>query len=377
MPARAGRILSLTLLLHAAVLAVPLAAQSPQPLPPGCVTGTLPSQARSLVCMPPVWNGQLVVYAPGYTAPQLPLDFYQITTPDGVSLPDLIRSLGFAFATTTYRQNGLAVLEGIEDVRELTAAFRAVHGPPLRTHITGVSYGSLVATLLAERYSGEFHSALAACGPIGSFRGQVNYIGDFRVLFDYFFPNTIPGSPIDVPPAVAAQWTSVYVPLITARMSANPAKAVELLRVAHAAFNPADPSTVVRTALNLLWYNVFGSADAAAKLGGNPFGNRTRWYFGSTNDLRLNLLVRRFAASPAAAAAMAAYETNGDLRIPLVTLHTTGDEIAPFAHELLYWPKVDTAGRGQWVPIPVARYGHCSFTATEIGLSFLYTVGLP
>jgi pimeloyl-ACP methyl ester carboxylesterase len=376
MPFRAARMLSLALLVHAVVLARPVAAQ-PQAVPPGCVTGVLPSQALSLVCVPPVWNGQLVVYAPGYTAPQLPLGFYQLTTPDGVSIPELIGSFGFAFATTSYRQNGLAVLEGVEDVRELAVAFRAVHGPPLRTHITGVSYGSLVATLLAERYPAEFHSALAACGPIGSFRGQVNYIGDFRVLFDYFFPNTIPGSPIDVPPAVAAQWTTVYVPLITARLAANPARAVELLRVAHAAFNPADPSTVVRTTLNLLWYNVFGSRDATVKLGGNPFNNRGRLYFGSTNDLRLNLLVRRFGSAPAAEAAMAAYETNGDLRIPLVTLHTTGDEIAPFAHELLYWPKVDTAARGQWVPIPVARYGHCSFTATEIGLSFLFTVGLP
>lgn len=376
MRSRAGRILLFALLVHVAALAAPVAA-APSRVPPGCVLDRLPSQAWSLVCVPLAWNGQLVVYAPGYTAPQLPLDFYQLTTPDGVSIPQLIGSLGFAFATTTYRQNGLAVLEGVQDIRELTAAFRAVHGPPLRTHITGVSYGSLVATLLAERYPGEFHSALAACGPIGSFRGQVHYIGDFRVLFDYFFPNTIPGSPVNVPPDVAEQWTSVYVPLITARLSANPARAVELLRVAHAAFNPNDPSTVVRTALNLLWYNVFGSADATDKLGGNPFSNRTRLYFGSTNDLRLNLLVRRVSSSPAAEAAMASYETNGDLRIPLVTLHTTGDEIAPFAHEFLYWPKVDTAARGQWVPIPIARYGHCSFTATEIGLSFLFTVGLP
>jgi hypothetical protein len=31
--------------------------------------------------------------------------------------------LGYAFATTTYRQNGLAILEGVDDIRELVAAF--------------------------------------------------------------------------------------------------------------------------------------------------------------------------------------------------------------------------------------------------------------
>ena len=39
-----------------------------------------------------------------------------------------------------------------------------------------------------------FSSALAACAPIGSFRQQVNYLGDFRVLFDYYFPGVLPGS---------------------------------------------------------------------------------------------------------------------------------------------------------------------------------------
>ena len=50
--------------------------------------------------------------------------------------------------------------------------------------------------------------------------------------------------------------------------------------------------------INALWYNVFATNDAVSKLGGNPYGNRGRWYFGSSNDLRLNLLVRRFSGRP-------------------------------------------------------------------------------
>ena len=56
-------------------------------------------------------------------APGLPLGFYQLTTPDGLYLPLLVQSLGYAFATTSYRQNGLAILEGVADVQELVTAF--------------------------------------------------------------------------------------------------------------------------------------------------------------------------------------------------------------------------------------------------------------
>ena len=47
------------------------------------------------------------------------------------------------------------------------------------------------------------------------------------------------------------------------------------------------------------------------------------------------------------------------------------------AHELLYLPKVDLAARGRFMPFPVARYGHCNFTPTEVGLSLLFATSLP
>ena len=30
------------------------------------------------------------------------------------------------------------------------------------------------------------------CGPVGDFQKQIDYLGDFRVLFDYYFPNIMP-----------------------------------------------------------------------------------------------------------------------------------------------------------------------------------------
>jgi hypothetical protein len=354
------------------------AAAAAQPIPPGCDTGVLPHGALSLICVPPAgWNGQLVVFAHGYIAPDQPLGFYDLTLRDGTSIPGIVESAGFAFATTSYRKNGLAIVEGVDDIRELVAAFSARGSVPLRTFVAGASEGGLVATLLAERSPDMFWSALATCGPIGSFLGQLDYIGDFRVLFDYFFPGVIPGSPVDIPPGVMANWSTIYVPSITAALAAHPTEAAQLIRTSHAAIDPADPTTAANTTLDLLWYNVFGTNEAAHELGGQPYGNRLRLYFGSSNDLRLNLRVARLTASPVALRALRSYETSGQLSIPLVTLHTTADDVVPFAHELLYAAKVDLFNRGRFIPIPAPRYGHCNFLTTEALNAFLLTVSQP
>jgi pimeloyl-ACP methyl ester carboxylesterase len=372
--------------MRAAVLAALLIVASLAPrsaaaqtvVPGDCLPGTLPGGARSLVCVPSLgWNGDLVVYAHGFVAPDLPLDFYQLDLPDGTNLPALVQSLGYAFATTSYRQNGLAILEGVDDIRELVDAFSATHPSLIRTYLAGISEGGLVATLLAERSPQHFTGVLAACAPIGSFRGQIDYIGDFRVLFDFYFPGLIPGSPISIPDTVRANWERRYVPAIIAAIQAKPARLAELLRVAKAPYDPAKPATAAQTTIEVLWYNIFGTNDAAGKLGGNPYTNVGRWYFGSSNDLWLNLFVRRIAAAPAARRALRAYETSGQLAVPLVTLHTTRDDVVPFWHELLYLVRVDTMDRGKFLPLPIPRYGHCEFNTKEVLTAFLLTVRQP
>jgi hypothetical protein len=169
----------------------------------------------------------------------------------------------------------------------------------------------------------------------------------------------------------------VHVPQVLGAVAANPAATLELLRVAHVPVEMSDPATIPQSVVRLLSYNVLGTNNAMARLGGNPFDNRLRWYFGSSNDLRLNLRVQRFAASGVALAALRPYETTGDLRIPLVTLHTTRDEVIPFAHELQYLFKVRPRGRGVFLPIPADRYGHCNVNASEIITAFGAVLLIP
>jgi pimeloyl-ACP methyl ester carboxylesterase len=342
---------------------------NPQRLAPGaCVDGTLPSAALSRICVPSSgWNGALLVYAHGYVAPTLPV---AIDDPafGGVPLSSTIQSLGYAFATTSYRRNGLAILEGVDDIRELVAAFPSVAGQaPSRSYLIGFSEGGLISALLAERSPTLFSGVVAACGPIGDFRQQIDYFGDFRVLFDYFYPGQIPASPIAIPPSLLTTWTNPN-PAISSALATGPISATQLISTALdpalATIVRADASRTISTTQNLLWYNIFATNDARAQLGGNPYGNVGRVYTGASDDAALNAGVQRFDADAAALAELARYQTTGRVSNPLVVLHTTGDDVIPFSQAALYMQKV---GRGRNVTlIPVSTYGHCAFSSFDL-----------
>lgn len=335
----------------------------------GCSRGVSSAGALWMICIPADgWDGNLLVWAHGYTAFNEPLDFQHLSLPDGTSIPALVQQMGMAFATTSYRQNGLAILEGADDVRDLVALFPSVAGrAPNHVFMTGASEGGIVTTLLVEQSPELFSGGLALCAPIGDFRRQINYIGDFRVLFDYFFPGVLPGSPTSIPEELIAGWDQVYAPRVKQALAANPAAARQLIRVSRAAIDGGDPTSTEKTTLRLLWYNVFSTNDAISKLGGNPYGNLLRKYSGSSNDKRLNQRVQRFIADPAALQAMAPYETSGTLSLPLVTLHTSGDELIPAWHQDLYLQKAVVTGGGVLAQLPLSpRYGHCNFSGDDI-----------
>ena len=113
---------------------------------------------------------------------------------------------------------------------------------------------------------------------------------------------------------------------------------------------------------------MFATNDGSQVLGGQPFDNISRAYSGSSQDETLNALVARFAADANARDEIeASYQSTGTLSRPLVTLHTTGDEIVPFWHLDRYAEKVSATGSaGNHAAIVVERYGHCNFELLEV-----------
>jgi pimeloyl-ACP methyl ester carboxylesterase len=342
----------------------------------GCKDGVLEHGALYRICFPATWNGDLAMYAHGYVAPG-----NAIALPDdqiaGQSISAAVNALGYAFATTSYRANGLVAAEAREDLVELQATVRRLYRPdPGKTLLVGISEGGLVAALATEHHRDLFDGALAACGPVGDIRSQLDHFVNFRVVFDYLFPGVIPGSPIDVPESVRSGWSSTYAPAVSLALAANPAGARQLMSITGTPVADDAIESIVETTLGLLWYNIYGSTDAQSRLGGQPFDNTDRVYSGSADDSALNAGIERFSADPAALTGVAGLQTSGQIDIPFVTLHTTADPIVPFEQEALYAAKVGSAGRSALLTqVAIPRFGHCSFDPGDLLGAFSTLVG--
>ena len=333
------------------------------------------------ICMPPAgaYNGYLIVWAHGFqhtgTPVGIPED--QLCIND-FCIPEVVNSLGFGFATNSYSKTGLAIVQGKNDIIDLVNIYTARKGKPTRVYLVGASEGGIITALALEQRPDIFSAGLAACGPVGNFPAQLNYFGDARVTFEYFFPGLIPGGAFNPPPAIVSNFEQYFDSVVkpTVFAAGNRVRLDEWVRVAGLPYDAASYlSTVAVSVKDVLHYSVVDMGDAATTLGGFPFGNLSRYYTGSSNDFLLNRLVPRAAASPVALATMAAqYETTGVLRRPLVTLHTLRDQQIPYWQEQLYALKTIASGSflTRHLNIPIDRFEHCNFTLTEVLTAFYY-----
>jgi pimeloyl-ACP methyl ester carboxylesterase len=344
-----------------------------------CVDGHLSSGAPYQICVnKQLWNGQLVVFVPGYTNPAA-----TPTTPTGdiggLSAADVVTSLGYAWATTGFRETGLLVPDtwiGGDLLGLVTTAKKFLHKPVSRVYLTGGSQGGLITTLGVEQYPQVFTGGgLAACGPTGSYRKQLEYVGDFRAVFDFYFDApVITGWPVwtQDPPGYGAVdpalWNTATRAAAANAVQSYPALTADLLSVTKAPIDPANPGpTTLLTVDDLLRYTFVGTNDAMAKLQGLAYGNIGRTYSGSSDDAALNSGIERFTFA-ASNNAVDELETTGHLSRPLVTIYTTGDHIVPIWHQSLYRSKTFSSFTSflLYSGITVSRYGHCTFTPAEV-----------
>lgn len=332
------------------------------------------------ICMPAPadYNGMLVIWAHGFqdagTPVSIPEDQLCIGT---FCLQEVINNLGFGFATNSYRKTGMAIQQGKEDIIDLVNVYAAQKGQPQKVFLVGASEGGIITALALEQRPDIFSAGLAACGPVGNFPAQINYFGDARATFNYFFPGLIPGDPFNPDPALAPVWLDYYELVVKPIVMApqNRTRLDEWVRVARLPYDADNYLfTVEQSVKDALRYSVVNLLDAIDTIGGFPFDNSKRYYTGSSNDLLLNLSVARRAASPAALAAMnsPAYSTTGVLTRPLVTLHTLRDQQIPYWHEQIYALKTYASGSflTRHLNIPIDRFEHCNFTTDEVLASF-------
>ncbi len=280
------------------------------------------------------------MYAHGYVPVQAPLalPFTELTLSDGTFVPGLVLSQGFAFATSSYHKNGYAVEQARKDLADLVKHFKTLvpAGSLHKVFITGASEGGEIATMLIERYPNKYDGALALCRPVGGASFEVQYLSDFRVVFDQFFPGVLPVGAANVPADAYLNWTNNTQAIATALVS-NPAATAQLYNVSGAALDPQNPTSTVTTAVGVLFYSIWGTNDLIDTAAGMPYDNQTTVYIGSLDDAALNAGVERVQADPRAKAYLRRfYQPSGELERPLVTLHNTLDPAVPFQHEVIY-----------------------------------------
>ena len=372
-------------------------------LPAGCIVEPGPGQ-EFVVCLPEAWNGVLMIYAHGYTSvyPRTPagpvtpwnLSFEEfgalVGTPDTPGLIQTALDTGSAVAMTSYSTHGYAIEQALGDIPLLYQHFYTNYvlplnpaAPPPPVIMTGASEGGLVTTTILEKVSAGQISmpvigGLAACGPLAGTEWQVEYLGDFRVWFDHFFSGVLPGNVANVPADTWVGWDpelnddpgdADLVGMISQAIiddfkhnRGRKTKSLFLLTGAPIDYNFRKADSYYPTAVQVLYYSIWGTDDLISKAGGQPYDN---------TDERLLRYLYPYTADPMAETYLRDYYApTGNLAMPLVTLHTTRDPAVPVAHEFIYARRADSAGSSDYLTtLIVPRYGHCNFRPYELQIA--------
>jgi pimeloyl-ACP methyl ester carboxylesterase len=362
------------------------------------VVGVDPSGASFALFLPYQWNGDLVVYVHGFIDPVAPIALPDAAPVDVapwvVELRERLLQAGYGVAYSSFAENGWAVNDGALRTRTLRPLFSYYFNKPDRTYVIGRSLGALTTMLLVEKYSTESSSslnllglislggttertidgALALCGPVGGGRKQTDYVGHSRALFDVFYPGVIPGDVLHVQATNYAS-DSPQVQAIVGAILANPTAAVSLASVDQIELPWTSFPELINTIVRVLGYNILGTNDLLKRTGGaSPFDNQSVTYTGlGAYDAVVNASVDRFAGSKEAFNYLKAfYQPTGNLKIPVLTLHTTLDPDVPFTHEASLAAIVANAGSSKkLVQQNYNRYGHCNFSPAETAAAFL------
>jgi pimeloyl-ACP methyl ester carboxylesterase len=328
---------------------------------PSTDTGTI-NGAAYRIDFPPRWNGGVVLFAHGFNpGPPQPLEI-EWGTPEFLSR-------GYAVAQSRYRTEGWAIKEGIEDIEALRVHIVRQYGRPRETYIAGMSMGGLITVATVELHPRAYDGALVLCGLVMPATQVLRErMLDMVVSFDFLFPGVLGDDPghMAADPADSAAWAN-QAHSITAALAASPEKA----RAFSARFGMPDSVSAGQLPFILQFYASILD-NVVRHAGSNPFDNRNTIYGGFPDDSALNAGVHRVTADTGALAFLArSYTPTGRIQIPMLALHTTGDQAVPTWVVNDYDARVAAAGTERlFVAQYVVARNHCQFTHAQWGSAF-------
>ena len=362
------------------------------------VTGRLHDGATfKLQCPAGHWNGTLFLYSHGYVVPGSENPAEDVGDP---ITGGWLLGHGYALAGSSYATTGWAIQQALPDQIATLDTFGRKFGRPSRTIAWGHSLGGIITAGLIQRYPRRFSAALPMCGVLAGgvavWNGALDSAFAFQQLLDpsvqvVHIKNPITNLNNAEAAASAAQKTAKG----RARLALASA-----LNDAPGWFTPLSPEPAPtayakQEANQYQWLAQIDGpfifafrADLEARAGGNPSWNTGVNYASelarSSDRREVVALYRaaglslhhdlttldhapRISAKPASVRYL---ERNiafsGRLRMPVLTMHTTGDGLVVPENEQAYRTVVRRAGDQSLLrQIFVHRAGHCAFTPAE------------
>ena len=333
--------------------AAPVAVACPKDVPGRCLQGKDSAGAHYLIAIPPDWNGHLVLHAHG--GPALGAPVAERTLEDLRRWAITVKA-GYAWAGSSFAQGGVAVRAAASDTERLRRIFVQHVASPKRTILHGQSWGASVAAKGAEMFPKSYDAVLLTSGVLGGGTRSYDFRLDLRVVYQYLCNNhprpTEPqyplwmGLPADskLTRAELAARADECLGLRKPAAQRTPEQASKLKTIVDVI---RIPESSVLGHLNWATWHFQDIAQHRTQLR-NPFDNAQVRYSGSADDAALNAGVLRYRADPQAVAQFGAdTDLEGRIRVPVLTVHGTGDATAFVELDAAFRDTMERGGSGE------------------------------
>jgi pimeloyl-ACP methyl ester carboxylesterase len=362
------------------------------------VTGTLKDGATwEIQCPAGTWNGTLFLYSHGYVVPGTNNPAQDVGDPVTGAW---MLGHGFALAGSSYATTGWAIQQALPDQIGTLDVFGSTYGAPAQTVAWGHSLGGIITAGLIQRYPGRFSAALPMCGVLSGGVATWNTALDAAFAFQQLVDPSIqvvnitnPGANLTAAETAAA--AAQQTPQGRARLALSAALADTPGWFTPLSPEPAPTDFAAQEANQFLWGSQVDypfafalRAELEFRAGGNPSWNIGVNYstelskspnldevvalykaagLSLSKDLQTLNNAPRISPNPTAVAYLEHnISFNGDIKVPVLTMHTTGDGLVVPENEQAYRSVVREEQNGALLQqIFVHRAGHCAFTPAE------------
>jgi pimeloyl-ACP methyl ester carboxylesterase len=361
--------------------------------------GTLDDGATYLIEVPANWNGTLFLYSHGYVVPGSPNPAQDVGDP---FTRFFMLSSGYALAGSSYATTGWAIHEALKDQIAVMEVFEKLFERPKKTIAWGHSLGGIITAGLIQRNPERFVAALPMCGVLSGGVATWNTALDAVFAFKTLLA---PGTGLQLVDIANPVTNLDLAEVVLAEAQGTPQGRARIALVGALGdlpgwFTPLSPEPAPtdfagQEINQFLWdqqvdfpFAFAFRAELEARAQGNVSWNtgvdyrrqlersigrdQVRALYEAAGldldaDLKLLNETVRISADPEAVHYL---ERNiifdGEIHIPVLTLHTKGDGLVVVQNESAYKKVIDEAGNGEFLRRTfVDRAGHCAFTPAE------------